>query len=73
MLIEMPDLPLSINERQRRFVEGVLRGNSPSKAAACAGYSERSARKQASRLLKRDDIIEIIQNATDIQKELINV
>lgn len=69
MLIEMPALPLTINERQRRFVMGVLRGDSPSKAAACAGYSEHSARQQASRLLQRDDIVEVIQTASELQKE----
>lgn len=69
MLIEMPDLPLTINERQRRFVMGILKGNSPTRAAACAGYSRHSARQQASRLLQRDDIVEVIQSATDLQKE----
>lgn len=65
MLLELHPLPLSLNPRQRAFVKAILRGDSPTAAAACAGYSKHSARQQASRLLQRDDIAETIQQAND--------
>lgn len=51
------DLPLEklerlLTEQQKRFVEELDKGCSPKEAAIHAGYSEKTAESQASRLLK---------------------
>lgn len=55
------DLPLKeleklLTEQQKRFVEALDSGLTPTEAAIRAGYSEKTAASQASRLLKYDKI-----------------
>ena len=45
-----------MNERQRRFVEAYLAEPSATNAAVQAGYSERTAYSQGSRLLKHPEV-----------------
>lgn len=53
---------MSLNERQERFVDGWVRnGGNGAQAAREAGYSERTARSIAQRLLTNVDVKEAIQ------------
>ena len=50
-----------MNDKHRRFVDEYLIDQNGTRAAIAAGYSEKSARSQASRLLTNADIQGIIQ------------
>lgn len=54
--LELKELERLLNERQKRFVAGLEKGMRPRDAAVSAGYSERAADTQASRMLKNDKI-----------------
>ena len=64
------DLPL----KQRKFVEYYKETGNGTKAAIKAGYSELSAGSQASRLLKKDKVLAILNDsitqAEDVIKDL---
>ena len=53
---------MGITNKQRVFIEGYLQCWNAAEAARRAGYSERTARIQASRLLSKANIQEEIQN-----------
>lgn len=50
-----------LSERERRFCEAYIGGESGAQAARSAGYSSRSAKEQAARLLTKDNIKEHLQ------------
>jgi len=56
LIAEIEGLEKRLGGRQLRFVAALERGLTLTQAAAEAGYSERSARSQGSRLMKNDDI-----------------
>ena len=56
---------MKLNDRQRRFVEEYLIDLNATKAAIRAGYSERSARNTASRMMANDNISEALKKRMD--------
>ena len=56
-----------INARQKRFIDAYLETGNGSKAAVAAGYSENTARKQASRLLNSPAFAHVQQEILDRQ------
>lgn len=65
------DPPLPLNPKQMAFAECYVVEGKGSRAAIAAGYSPRSARLQAHRLLHREDVrayIEALKNALEAQR-----
>lgn len=56
---------MALSKKQQAFVEHYLREWNATRAALLAGYAERSARQQGSRLLSNDDIQAVIQARLD--------
>ena len=67
----MPDLNLT--PRQQRFVEEYLIDLNATQAAIRAGYSERTATEQASRLLTNVKVREVIDKAQAKRRERLEV
>lgn len=60
-----------LTPRERKFCEEYLRTGKKEQSAIAAGYSEKSAAVQASRLLKKDNILTHIRTIqADMRKEL---
>ena len=60
-----------MNDKHRRFVDEYIIDQNGTRAAIAAGYSEKSARSQASRLLTNANILKAIrERLEDIGKEL---
>lgn len=51
-----------LTERQKRFIDYYIQYGNGAKAAREAGYSEKSARREASRLMKRPDVRQVLEH-----------
>jgi phage terminase small subunit len=58
-----------MNSQQQRFINAYLVNSNATQSAIDAGYSERTASAQGSRLLKNEAVKEAIQQAQDEAKE----
>lgn len=54
-----------LTTRQKSFVKHIASGNSATKSAELAGYSKKSARLTASKLLTNDNILQQIEDIFD--------
>ena len=62
-----------LNPRERRFCEAYLKSGKKEQSAIEAGYSEKSARTQATRLLKKDEILAYIRTLQAQAREELHV
>ena len=62
-----------LNPRERRFCESYLKTGKKEQSAIEAGYSEKSARTQATRLLKKDEILAYIRTLQAQAREELNI
>ncbi len=58
-----------LNSRQQAFVENYVKNNNATQAALEAGYAERTAASQGSRLLKNDKVIAEIERRREITEK----
>ncbi len=58
-----------LNERQQRFVDAYLLTPNGAQAAIAAGYSEKAAKEQASRLLTNANVAAAIESARAVRAE----
>lgn len=70
MASNKPKSQQQLTEQQKRFVEELVKNNhNATRAAIAAGYSEKSARRTACRLLTKDNILEYKEKiSAEIQK-----
>lgn len=60
-----------LTPRERRFCEEYLKTGKKEQSAIAAGYSEKSARNQATKLMKKDEVLAYIRDAqAQARKEL---
>lgn len=56
---------MSLNAKQKKFVDEYIKDLNATQAALRAGYAEKSARQQANRMLTKDHIKSAIQEQVD--------